>query len=121
MLRRLIFNLLLVVTALLLIIKPLVGFNLYHRAKLLAVDEFITVIKAFSKRKQDYVYEMDKEGDFICQQSGQNSLHPILVSFSIIYTYCANICTSSKVLLRRLIHKSGPPIKLYLLYGRLAL
>lgn len=78
MLKRLVFNLLLVVTAIILVVKPLIGFNLYHRAKLLAADEFITVIKAFSKRKQDYVGDLETECNFAYQRGNQNSIQPAL-------------------------------------------
>ena len=59
MLRRVIFQFLLLVSAMLLIVKPLIGFSLYHQAKTQGENEFITVIKAFSKRKQEYLDWVD--------------------------------------------------------------
>ena len=119
--RRLIFNILLLVTALLLLIKPLVGFNLYHRAKLLAADEYITIIKAFSKRKQDYIYEIDQEINFQGRQSIRNVLPAFLAAFRVAYAAYSSVCTFSKVWSRMLLHKAALPAKLYLLHGRLSL
>jgi len=59
MLRRVIFQFLLLISAMLLIVKPLIGFSLYHQAKTQGESEFITVIKAFSKRKQEYLDWVD--------------------------------------------------------------
>ncbi|GAA4178664.1 hypothetical protein GCM10022218_29860 [Sphingobacterium ginsenosidimutans] len=49
----------------LLIVKPLIGFSLYHQAKTQGENEFITVIKAFSKRKQEYLDWVDVK-DVVC-------------------------------------------------------
>ncbi len=49
----------------LLIVKPLIGFSLYHQAKNQSENEFITVIKAFSKRKQEYLDWVDVK-DTVC-------------------------------------------------------
>ncbi len=49
----------------LLIVKPLIGFSLYHQAKTQGENEFITVIKAFSKRKQEYLDWVDVK-DSVC-------------------------------------------------------
>ncbi len=49
----------------LLIVKPLIGFSLYHQAKTQGENEFITVIKAFSKRKQEYLDWVDAK-DSVC-------------------------------------------------------
>ncbi len=49
----------------LLIVKPLIGFSLYHQAKAQSENEFITVIKAFSKRKQEYLDWVDVK-DSVC-------------------------------------------------------
>ncbi|GAA4808040.1 hypothetical protein GCM10023231_41640 [Olivibacter ginsenosidimutans] len=121
MLKKLVFNLLLVVTATILLVKPLIGFNLYHRAKQLAVDEFITVIKAFSKRKQDYIYGMDADCHFISPQNNPTVLQPICYLASFLYEGYAVMCTFSAVLLRKILHKSSLYPRLYLLHGRLSL
>jgi hypothetical protein len=55
MFKQITFRVLLLISALLLIVKPLIGFTLYHQAKAQGENEFITVIKAFSKRKQEYL------------------------------------------------------------------
>ncbi|MGJ1483236.1 MULTISPECIES: hypothetical protein [Sphingobacterium] len=65
MLRRVIFQFLLLISAMLLIVKPLIGFSLYHQAKTQSENEFITVIKAFSKRKQEYLDWVDVK-DSVC-------------------------------------------------------
>lgn len=65
MLRRVIFQFLLLVSAMLLVVKPLIGFSLYHQAKAQGENEFITVIKAFSKRKQEYLDWVDAK-DGVC-------------------------------------------------------
>src|SRR5690606_18475328 len=65
MLRRVIFQFLLLISAMLLIVKPLIGFSLYHQAKTQGENEFITVIKAFSKRKQEYLDWVDVK-DSVC-------------------------------------------------------
>ena len=65
MLRRVIFQFLLLISAMLLIVKPLIGFSLYHQAKNQSENEFITVIKAFSKRKQEYLDWVDVK-DTVC-------------------------------------------------------
>lgn len=65
MFRRVVFQFLLIVSALLLVVKPLIGFTLYHQAKTQGENEFITVIKAFSKRKQEYL-DWEDVKDSIC-------------------------------------------------------
>lgn len=65
MLRRVIVQFLLLVSAMMLVVKPLIGFSLYHQAKTQGENEFITVIKAFSKRKQEYLDWVDAK-DGVC-------------------------------------------------------
>lgn len=67
MFKQITFRVLLLISALLLVVKPLIGFTLYHQAKAQGENEFITVIKAFSKRKQEYLDWVEtSEGSIIC-------------------------------------------------------
>jgi len=114
-------KLLLLSIALLFSVKPIVGFHLYAKAQPLSSNELITIIKSFSKRKQEYLDDMLCEND-IATQSGQTSLLPLLLGYILQYVkrYKDQLAAWSVRLRQCSIYRFWPT-KQYLIFEQLAL
>ncbi len=98
MLKKRLITLFFLLTAVLLLAKPLIGFKLYQQSLNLDQDEFITIIKAFSKRKQEYSCESTAEEWAILLQQLNRRVLSVVFSICILAGFIfrmAGILTSS--------------------------
>ncbi|SEO16711.1 hypothetical protein SAMN05216436_1412 [bacterium A37T11] len=98
MLKKHLITLFFLLTAVLLLAKPLVGFRLYQQSLNLDQDEYITIIKAFSKRKQEYSCDSSgEECTILMQQIKRRILSSIfnIIILSVFSFKVSDVLTSS--------------------------
>jgi|GEM_PF-6286124 len=71
---------LLLLASFLLVLKPIFGFSLYEQGKNRSQYELITIIKAFSKRKQEYNYDANMQSEYVPLDSMRKAVY-IALSF----------------------------------------